>query len=108
MTVKKLRAGWLIVLMMLLCAPVASYAQTDEIQVYDANIADKGKFNLMVHDNFTPDGRQTRDFPAVLVSNHALVGGAEWAYVVADWFEQGLCLPLYSHSTNEGGTYNGS
>ena len=31
-------------------------AQTDEIQVYDAQIAEPGVFNLMVHNNFTPEG----------------------------------------------------
>jgi hypothetical protein len=108
MTVKNLRlklAG--IVWITLLAAPAASVAQTDEIQVYDANIAEKGKFNLMVHDNFTPDGRKTPAFPGAVISDHALVGVAEWAYGVTDWFEQGLYLPLYSHSTNLGGTYNG-
>src|SRR5271169_123773 len=82
-------------------------AQTDEIQVYDANIAEQGKFNLMVHNNFTPDGRKTPAFPGGVESNRALVGVAEWAYGVTDWFEQGLYLPLYSHSTNDGLTYNG-
>jgi len=82
-------------------------AQTDEIQVYDANIEERGKFNLMVHNNFTPDGLKTPSFPGGVESNHALVGVAEWAYGVTDWFEQGLYLPLYSHSQNLGGTYNG-
>ena len=51
------RRWWIAVA--LLAAPVVSLAQTDEIQVYDANIADKGKFNLMIHNNFTPDGRKS-------------------------------------------------
>ena len=74
------RRWWIAVA--LLAAPVVSLAQTDEIQVYDANIADKGKFNLMIHNNFTPDGRKTPDFPGGVESNHALVGVAEWAYGV--------------------------
>jgi len=36
----------------LLATPAALVAQTDEIQVYDAEIADKGVFNLMIHSNF--------------------------------------------------------
>ena len=88
-------------------APVPAFAQTDEIQVYDAAIAEQHKFNLMVHDNFTPDGLKEPAFPGAVVSNHALVGVAEWAYGVTDWFEQGLYLPLYSHSENLGATYNG-
>jgi hypothetical protein len=83
------------------------FAQTDEIQVYDANIAEKGKFNLMLHNNFTPDGRREPGFPGAVISDHAYVGVAEWAYGVTDWFEQGLYLPLYSYSTNQGLTYNG-
>jgi len=87
--------------------PVSIIAQTDEIQVYDANIAEVGKFNLMLHNNFTPDGRKTPAFPGGVESNGALVGVAEWAYGVTDWFEQGLYLPLYSFSNNDGATYNG-
>src|SRR5712675_562096 len=87
--------------------PAVSMAQTDEIQVYDGAIAEQGKFNLMMHNNFTPKGQKEPAFPGGLVSNHALVGVAEWAYGVTDWFEQGLYLPLYTHSANQGGTYNG-
>jgi hypothetical protein len=91
----------------LVAAPVMSFAQTDEIQVYDANIAETGKFNLMLHNNFTPDGRKTPAFPGAIESDGALVGVAEWAYGVTDWFEQGLYLPLYSFSRNDGATFNG-
>jgi hypothetical protein len=44
-----------------------SFAQTDEIQVYDAEIADQGKINLMIHSNFTPDGRTTPAFPGAII-----------------------------------------
>lgn len=71
------------------------------------SIAEQGKFNLMVHDNFTPSGRTTPAFPGAVISDRALVGVAEFAYGVNDWFEQGLYLPLYSHSQNLGATYNG-
>src|SRR6202051_1798312 len=87
--------------------PSVSVAQTDEIQVYDGAIAEPGKFNLMMHNNFTPKGRPTPAFPDAVISNHALVGVAEWAYGVTDWFEQGLYMPLYSFSPNDGATYNG-
>src|SRR5258708_39406759 len=70
--------------------PAVSMAQTDEIQVYDAAIAEQGKFNLMIHSNFTPKGRTTPAFPDAVISNHAFVGVAEWAYGVRPWFEQGL------------------
>jgi hypothetical protein len=86
-------------------APATSFAQTDEIQVYDAEIADQD--NLMIHSNFRPDGRKTPDFPGAVESDKAFVGVAEWAYGVTPWFEQGLYLPLYSYSQNDGMTYNG-
>ena len=88
-------------------APATALAQTDEIQVYDAEIADVGKFNMMIHDNFTPDGLKTPAFPGAVEYDHALFGVAEWAYGVAPWFEQGLYLPLYSFSQNDGATFNG-
>ncbi len=91
----------------LLAAPIASFAQTDEIQVYDAAIADKGKFNLMLHNNFTPDGRKTADFPGGIIPNHDYNGVAEWAYGVTKWFEAGLYMPLYSDSAAGGLSFNG-
>src|SRR6267154_779926 len=91
----------------LLAAQGIALAQTDEIQVYDAAIAERGKFNLMIHNNFTPEGLKEPAFPGAVQSNHSLVGVAEWAYGVTDWFEQGLYLPLYGFSPNDGATYNG-
>jgi hypothetical protein len=88
--------------------PTAASAQTDEIQVYDAEIADQGIFNLMIHTNFTPIGRTTPAFPNAIIANDSVNGAAEWAYGVAPWFEQGVYLPVYSfNSTNHGATING-
>ncbi len=85
-----------------------AFAQTDEIQVYDAAIAPTGVFNLMIHSNFTPIGRKSPDFPGGIIPNDSFNGTAEWAYGVAPWFEQGLYLPVYSlHSTGRGATING-
>ena len=86
---------------------VSARAQTDEIQVYDAEIAAPGKLNLMLHNNFTPDGRKTPAFPGGIIPDESLNGVPEWAYGVTDWFEQGLYLPLYSISKNRGATLNG-
>jgi hypothetical protein len=83
------------------------HAQTDEIQVYNAEIAAPGVFNLTLHDNFTPDGRTSPSFPGGIVPNHTLNGVPEWAYGVTDWFEAGLYLPLYSISGTGASTYNG-
>jgi hypothetical protein len=105
--VEKIDIRALLIIAATLAAPAAAVAQTDEIQVYDAAIAEKGKFNLMLHNNFTPNGRKTPAFPDGLISDRAYVGVAEWAYGVTDWFEQGLYLPLYSISKERGGSING-
>jgi hypothetical protein len=88
--------------------PKAVFAQTDEIQVYDAEIENQGKFNIMVHNNFTPAGRTTPAFPGAIIPNHSDNGAVEWAYGFTDWFEQGLYFPVYSaYSTGRGGSLNG-
>ena len=88
-------------------APPIAFAQTDEIQVYDAEIAEKGKFNLMLHNNFTPDGGKNPAFSGGLIPDHSLNGVPEWAYGATDWFEAGLYLPLYSISKDRGASING-
>jgi len=92
----------------LLALPVAALAQTDEIQVYDAEIAEPGVFNLMIHNNYTPIGRKAPDYPDAIIANHSFQTTAEWAWGVTDWFEQGLYLPVTTlHSTNHGATIDG-
>src|SRR3984957_18928442 len=93
-------------LLLLVLWSVSASAQTDEIQVYDAQIAEPGVFNLMVHNNFTPGLKPPR-FPAGLAPHQTLNGVPEWAYGVTDWFEQGLYLPLYSVADGEGPVLNG-
>ena len=90
-----------------LTATPAALAQTDEIQVYDGAIAEKGVFNLTWHNNFTPVGVKTPAFPGGLVNDKNLNGVTEWAYGVTDWFEAGLYLPLYSISADRGPAING-
>jgi hypothetical protein len=82
-------------------------AQTDEIQIYNAEIAAPGVINLTVHDNYTPDGRKQPSSPGVIVSNHALNGVPEWAYGVTPWFEAGLYFPLYSLAGDGQGQIDG-
>jgi hypothetical protein len=97
-----------LILISLVAVSKTSLAQTDEIQVYDAEIEEPGVFNLMVHTNFIPIGRKTADFTGAIVPNDSVNGAAEWAYGVAPWFEQGLYLPVYSlHSTGRGATIDG-
>lgn len=84
-----------------------AHAQTDEIQVYDAQIAEPGIINLTWHNNYTPDGLKQPAFPGGIVPDHALNGVAEWAYGVAPWMEAGLYFPLYSVSSRGATTYDG-
>ena len=65
--------------------PKPTLAQTDEIQVYDAEIEEQGKFNVMVHNNFTPIGRKIADFPGGIIPNHSDNGAVEWAWGVKDY-----------------------
>jgi hypothetical protein len=90
-----------------LFAAAPAHAQTDEIQVYDAEIAAPGKVNLTLHDNYTPDGLKIPAFPGAIVSNHSLNGVPEWALGVTDWFEAGLYLPLYSVPAHGGPVLDG-
>jgi hypothetical protein len=83
-------------LLLACAAPRPALAQTDEIQVYNAEIAAPGTFNLTLHDNYTPEGKTTADFTGGVVSNHSLNGVPEWAYGVTDWMEAGLYFPLYT------------
>jgi hypothetical protein len=106
--VRRLIRLTLMILAGLLSMPLAAMAQTDEIQVYDAEIADQGVFNLMNHTNYTPKGRKEPDYPGAIIANHSVNGALEWAYGVRPWFEQGLYLPVYSfYSTGQGATING-
>jgi hypothetical protein len=89
------------------CVSAPCRAQTDEIQVYDAEIAPTGAFNLTLHNNYTPIGRTTPDFQGGIVPNETLNGVPEWAYGVTHWFEAGLYLPLYSVASNLGPVLNG-
>jgi hypothetical protein len=75
-------------------------AQTDEIQVYNAEINEPGQASLTLHDNYTPLGRRNPDFPHGLQPQGTLNGVPEWAYGVTNWFEAGLYLPLYSYETS--------
>lgn len=84
-----------------------AHAQGDEIQVYDGGLAPVGVFNLTVHNNFTPKGIDTPEFPGAVTSNHSLNGVPEWAYGVTPWFEAGLYMPLYSNDRTLGWTLDG-
>jgi hypothetical protein len=77
-----------------------SHAQTDEIQVYDAEINTPGEVSLQLHNNYTPIGRTSPSFPGGIVPDHTLNGVPEWAYGVVDWLELGTYVPVYSWTGN--------
>src|ERR1700738_5191638 len=85
----------------------AAWAQTDEIQVYDAEIAPPGVFNLTWHNNFISSGSGTPSFAGAIVPNKSLNGVTEWAYGVAPGFEAGLYFPLYSITRDNSVLFNG-
>jgi len=106
--VKTINPFWLATIVVALFAvSEMAFAQTDEIQVYDASHADPGVFNLTWHNNFTPNGVNMPAFPGANVSDKSLNGVTEWAYGVNNWFEAGLYLPLYSIDKNRGATLDG-
>jgi hypothetical protein len=76
--------------------PLAGHAQTDEIQIYDASIAELGKVDFTLHSNFTPVGRTQADFPGGIVPDHSDNGAFEFGYGFRDWWELGLYLPVYT------------
>lgn len=84
------------------------HAQTDEIQVYDGEIAGPGKFSLAFHNNYTPSGRTQPEFPGGIIPDHALNGTLEWAYGVKEWMELGAYFPLYSRTGDGSFLYNGA
>jgi hypothetical protein len=76
-----------------LLAPVRARA-TDEIQVYNAGIAEVGQWTIEQHLNYTLLGQKQPPFPGGLISNHALNGTPELGYGITDWWELGLYAPF--------------
>jgi hypothetical protein len=67
---------------------------TDEIQVYNASIAEVGQFTIQQHLNYVPRGIKSPPFPGGLVSNNSINGTPEFAYGITNWWEVGLYLPF--------------
>ena len=87
--------------------PGPALAQSDEIQVYDGGLADRGVLNLTLHNNYTPRGETAPAFPGAVVADQSWNGVPEWAYGVNRWFEAGLYLPLYTLDKHQGWGLNG-
>jgi hypothetical protein len=66
----------------------------DEIQVYNAEIAEVGQWTYQQHLNFAAVGQTQPEFPGGFSSNHSLQGTPEFAYGITNWWEVGLYLPF--------------
>jgi hypothetical protein len=66
----------------------------DEIQVYNAEIAELGQWTIQQHLNYAIAGRKAPDFPGGLIANHTLNGTPELAYGLTDWWELGFYAPF--------------
>ena len=92
------RHAFRLLLLVLLVWPMAARAQTDEIEIYDAVIAEPGQFDATLHNNYAPNGLTQPRFPGATVSNHSWNGTLETAYGVTEWWELGLYMPVYSYA----------
>lgn len=77
-------------------------AQTDEIQVYDGELAAPRVLNLTLHNNYVADGLATPAFAGAVTADRSWNGAFEWAFGLTRWFEAGLYLPVYSRDHGQG------
>jgi len=83
--------------MALVCASrfgLAADLVHDEIQVYNAEIADVGQWTIEQHLNYAAVGQTQPEFPGGFTSNRGLQGTPEFAYGITDWWEGGFYLPF--------------
>jgi hypothetical protein len=73
----------------------------DEIQVYNAAIAEIGQWTIQQHLNYAWVGQTQPEFPGGLISNHSLQGTPELAYGITDWWELGFYTPFAITSNGE-------
>jgi hypothetical protein len=75
-------------------AALAADQVHDEIQVYNADIAEVGQWTYQQHLNFAAIGQTAPEFPGGFTSNHSLQGTPEFAYGLTKWWEIGFYLPF--------------
>jgi hypothetical protein len=66
----------------------------DEIQVYNAEIADIGQWTIQQHLNYAFVGQSHWEVAGGFASNHALQGSPELAYGITKWWEIGFYVPF--------------
>ena len=81
-------------------SPLRAWA-TDEIQVYNAEIAEVGQWTIEQHLNYTWSGRTQPEFPGGLIPYHSLNGTPELAYGITDWWELGFYAPFAVNSSGQ-------
>jgi hypothetical protein len=87
-------AGAAVVLAATTLPALAADQVHDEIQVYNAEIAEVGQWTYQQHLNFAPVGQRQPEFPGGFTSNRSLQGTPEFAYGVTNWWEVGFYLPF--------------
>jgi hypothetical protein len=70
-----------------------AHSVTDEVQVYNAEIAKVGQWTLQFHFNYAIKGLNEPDFDGGIIPNHALNGTPELAYGITEWWEIGFYAP---------------
>jgi hypothetical protein len=78
---------------MLFLWPLGAQA-TDEIQVYNADIAEVGQWTIQQHLNDAFNGRKQPEFAGSFIPNHTINGTPELAYGITDWWELGFYAPF--------------
>jgi hypothetical protein len=81
------------ILSAVLAAQPRAARAADEIQLYNAEIAEVGQFTVQQHLNYAFVGRKEADFPGGFAPNHALNGTPEFAWGITKWFELGMYIP---------------
>ena len=75
-------------------AALAADQVHDEIQVYNAEIAEVGQWTYQQHLNYAAVGQTQPEVPGGFSSNRSLQGTPEFAYGITDWWEGGFYLPF--------------
>jgi hypothetical protein len=91
---KQILSAVLLGAMPILALQPGSALAADEIQVYNAEIAEVGQWTFQQHLNYIFQGRREPEFPGGLIPNHSLNGTPELAYGVTDWWELGFYAPF--------------
>ena len=86
------------------CSPLVALGAEqvhDEIQVYNAEIADVGQWTIEQHLNYAWRGQTQPDFPGAFTSNRSLQGTPEFAFGLTRWWEAGFYLPFAVSSAGQ-------